>query len=327
MDRFGEAGPTRPAKSPVDPAGIAVSVAARTDTGRKRQNNEDDFLILDLQSQTAYEPPAEATMALGSPGLLLAVADGMGGHRSGEIASRLCIETLSKVLLSTLHTGDAGTVQASAALVQAVEKASQVISQEAAQNPAHEGMGTTLTAALLRGMHLDVAQVGDSRAYVVRGEILTQLTTDQTVANYMLAMHHELPRDSRIGDMLVQAVGAHSNVDVVLTGSELEPADIVLLCTDGLYKVVAPAEMLEIILGRGALGTKAERLVTQANEKGGPDNVTVILAQVRVNPQTTQIAHKRQKAPVSSDSQFVKSMHPVDGRPDQYNLLSRFHPV
>jgi len=283
LDRFGEAGQPRPS-SVSDLAGTEVSVAACTDVGRKRHNNEDGFLIVDLHSQIAPEQPTEATIALGSPGLLLAVADGMGGHRSGEIASRLCLQTLSRVVLGALRPGDRGTVQASAALVQAVETASQVVSEEAAQNPAHEGMGTTLTAALLGGRHLDVAQVGDSRAYVVRGETLTQLTTDQTVANYMLAMHHELPRDSRIGEMLVQAVGAQSNVDVVLTGSELEPADIVLLCSDGLYKVVTPAEMLEIVLGRDSLRTRAEHLVARANEKGGPDNVTVILAEVRAKP-------------------------------------------
>jgi protein phosphatase len=292
LDRLGE-GQRQPAKPPAsDAVDVKVSVAACTDVGRKRHNNEDGFLILDLHSQTAHEQPVEATIALGLPGLLLAVADGMGGHRSGEIASQLCLRTLSRVLLSALRTGDARSVQASAALVQAVKTASQVISQEAAQNPVHEGMGTTLTAALLRGMHLDVAQVGDSRAYVVRGETLTQLTTDQTVANYMLAMHHELPRDSRIGEMLVQAVGAQLNVDVVLTGHELESADILLLCSDGLYKVVASAEMLEIILGRGSLKTRAERLAGRANENGGPDNVTVILAEVRVNPQTTQISQK-----------------------------------
>jgi serine/threonine protein phosphatase PrpC len=262
-------------------SGVEVSVAACTDVGRKRQNNEDGLLILDLHSQAAHDQPVEATITVALPGLLLAVADGMGGHRSGEVASQLCIRTLSRVLLSAEQTGDAATVQASARLVQAVEAASDVISEEAAQNPAHEGMGTTLTAALLTGMHVDVAQVGDSRAYVVRGETLKQLTTDQTVANYMLAMHQQLPSDSRIGEMLVQAVGAQSDVDVVLTSSELESADIVLLCSDGLYKVVSSGEMLEIILGKGTLRTRAERLVARANEKGGPDNITLILAQVR----------------------------------------------
>jgi len=282
LDRFGEAGQPRPATSPVpEMSGVEVSVAACTDVGRKRQNNEDGLLILDLHSQAAHDQPVEATITVALPGLLLAVADGMGGHRSGEVASQLCIRTLSRVLLSAEQTGDAATVQASARLVQAVEAASDVISEEAAQNPAHEGMGTTLTAALLTGMHVDVAQVGDSRAYVVRGETLKQLTTDQTVANYMLAMHQQLPSDSRIGEMLVQAVGAQSDVDVVLTGSELESSDIVLVCSDGLYKVVSSAEMLEIILGKGTLRTRAERLVARANEKGGPDNITLILAQVR----------------------------------------------
>jgi serine/threonine protein phosphatase PrpC len=282
LDPFLETGQKWPMESSVsDLARVEVSVAACTDIGRKRQNNEDRLLVLDLNSETTYDQPVEATVTLGSRGLLLAVADGMGGHRSGEVASQLCIKTLPRVLLSALQSTNSGPTQASTALVQAVETASQVISEEAAQNPAHEGMGTTLTAALLRDMHLDVAQVGDSRAYVVRRETLTQLTTDQTVANYMLAMRQELPTDSHVGEMLVQAVGGHSGVDVVLTSDELENGDVLLLCSDGLYKTVSSSEILEICQGLVSLKTIAERLVARANENGGPDNVTVILAEVR----------------------------------------------
>src|SRR5262249_15853230 len=139
----------------------------------------------------------------------------------------------------------------------------------------------------LRDMHVDVAQVGDSRAYVVRRETLTQLTTDQTVANYMLAMRQELPADSRLGEMLVQAVGAQSNVDVIITSIELETGDVLLLCSDGLYKVVPSSEILEIVQGLVSPKTKVERLVARANENGGPDNVTVILAEVRARAAQT----------------------------------------
>jgi len=270
-----------------DLAQVEVSVAACTDIGRKRENNEDGLLVVDLNAQVTYDQPVKATITLGSPGLLLAVADGMGGHRSGEVASQLCIKTLPRVLLSALQTVDSGSNQASTALVQAVEAASQVISEEAVQNPAHEGMGTTLTAALLRDMHLEVAQVGDSRAYVLRRETLTQLTTDQTVANYLLAMRQELPTDSRVGEMLVQAVGGQSSVDVVVTSHELENGDVLLLCSDGLYKAVSSSEILEICQGLVPLKTIAERLVARANENGGPDNVTVILAEVRARAAQT----------------------------------------
>jgi protein phosphatase len=256
-------------------------VAACTDRGLKRQNNEDGFLVLDLSSQTAYNQSVEATIPVGSPGLLLAVADGMGGHRSGEIASQLCIQTLARVLLSELGKPESAAVGASVAMVRAVETASLVISEQAAHNPAHEGMGTTLTAAVLCDLHLDLAQVGDSRAYVVRHDALTQLTTDQTVANYMVAVRHEVPTDARVGEMLLQAVGAQPGLDVVLTSTKLELADILLLCSDGLYKTVPPIEMLEIIQGLASLKTRAERLIARANENGGPDNVTVILAEVR----------------------------------------------
>ena len=260
---------------------VEVSVAACTDVGRKRQNNEDGLLVVDLHGQASCDQLLEAMITLESSGLLRAVADGMGGHRSGEVASQLCIKTLPRVLRSALQAVDSGPAQASTALVQAVEAASHVISEQAAQNPVHQGMGTTLTAALLRDLHVDVAQVGDSRAYLVRRATLTQLTTDQTVANYMLALHQEVPSDSRLGEMLVQAVGAQSNLDVALTGGELENGDVLLLCSDGLYKAVSSSEILEIVQGLASVKTKAERLVARANENGGPDNVTVILAEIR----------------------------------------------
>jgi serine/threonine protein phosphatase PrpC len=285
LDPFLETGQAWSTESSVSSVARAeISVAACTDAGRKRENNEDGLLVVNLNGQTIHDPPVEATIILGLPGVLLAVADGMGGHRSGEVASQLCIKTLPKELLGALQTADSGPTQASAALVQAVETASHIISEQAAQNPAHEGMGTTLTAALLRDLHLDVAQVGDSRAYIVRREALIQLTTDQTVANYMLAMHQELPTDSRFGEMLVQAVGAQSDVNVVLTSDELENGDVLLLCSDGLYKAVSSSEILEIVQGLVSLKAKAEQLVARANENGGPDNVTVILAEVRTRP-------------------------------------------
>ncbi len=282
MDAFRAAGQTLPTQSSVsDTPHVEVSIAACTDAGKKRHKNEDGFLVLDLHRHTAYDQPVETIITLESPGLLLAVADGMGGHRSGEVASRLCIQTLSSVLPSMLQREDSSSIEGGAALVQALETTNDVISNQAARNLELEGMGTTLTAALLRGTQLDVAQVGDSRAYLVRGGSLTQLTTDQTVANYMLSTQQGLPTDSRIGEMLVQAVGAQSNLDVVLTSSRLEPGDILLLCSDGLYKVVSPAEMLEIIGATTSLKTRSEHLVARANENGGPDNVTVVLAVFR----------------------------------------------
>ena len=144
-------------------------------------------------------------------------------------------------------------------------------------------MGTTLTAALLNGTHLDLAQVGDSRAYLLRRGVLTQLTTDQTVANYLLATQHELQVESHVGEMLVQAVGAQPRLDVALSSSELELGDRLLLCSDGLYKVVFSNEMTEIAQPPGSLQTKLKALITRANERGGPDNVTVVLGEVRMS--------------------------------------------
>lgn len=256
-------------------------MAACTDIGQKRQNNEDSFLVFDLHLRAAHQEPAEIVFTPEWPGLLLAVADGMGGHRSGEVASQLCLETLSKELLNSFQGEGFPPADRRLALKQAFEACNQVISDKARQNPEHEGMGTTLTAALLNGTHLDLAQVGDSRAYLLRQGALTQLTTDQTVANYLLATQQELQVESHVGEMLVQAVGAQPRLDVALTSSELELGDLLLLCSDGLYKVVSSTEIAEIAQPPGSLQTKVEGLITRANERGGPDNVTVVLAEVR----------------------------------------------
>jgi PPM family protein phosphatase len=274
-----------PADDPLDMfegsgASLQVSTIAWTDVGHKRENNEDNFLLFDLYRRMTHLEKAEVTVEVERPGLLLAVADGMGGHQGGQVASQLCVENLPKEVLKKLDSED-GSPSSSVALTRAVEEINRMILAYGSRNAELEGMGTTLVAALLSGTDVTIALVGDSRAYLLNRSSLKQLTTDQTVANYMAATQPGFQLDERTGEMLVQAVGAQSDVEVVVTTSGLEPGDLLLLCSDGLYKVISQNDMLATLQRPGTLRTKAEALISRANLNGGPDNITVVLAEVR----------------------------------------------
>lgn len=142
-------------------------------------------------------------------------------------------------------------------------------------------MGTTLTAGLLHGTRAELAQVGDSRAYLFRAGNLILLTQDQTIGNQLRSRGGDFAKvDEQIQEMLVQAVGAQAEVEVVMTAVDLELRDILLLCCDGLYKVVSPEEIVDTLELEIGLSEKAAHLVARANESGGPDNITVILAEL-----------------------------------------------
>jgi protein phosphatase len=214
-------------------------------------------------------------------GLLLAVADGMGGHFGGEVASRLCVEALAKEIATQLQASVNGRSHLSDALQKTVEATHGVLFTHAQGYAEKLTMGTTLTAVLLQGAHADIAQVGDSRAYLFRDGNLILLTEDQTIGNQLRTRGEDSTKvDARIQEMLTQAVGAQARIEVSMAGIDLEVEDLLLLCCDGLYKVVQPADIVETLeLDRG-LSQKAVHLVALANEAGGPDNITVILTEI-----------------------------------------------
>ena len=261
---------------------VRISAVALTDQGHKRRNNEDSILIFDLHQQTGHAAGADVALEVGPPGLLLAVADGMGGHQAGQVASALCVENLPKAFQAALARQNGAPDGAVPAFKEAVEATNQLIYETASRNPDQEGMGTTLTAALLGGKQISIAQVGDSRAYLLSRRGLKQLTQDQTVGN-LLADQLGGETDSRLLDLLVQALGAQAGVDVVLTGATLEPGDCLLLCSDGLYKVVPDVEIARTLGEALSLKEKAEALIRRANDNGGPDNITVILAEMEAS--------------------------------------------
>jgi serine/threonine protein phosphatase PrpC len=246
----------------------------------RRGNNEDNYLVLPLGGNMIRQEGEAYVYTIESPGLLLGVADGMGGHQSGEIASKLCVEHLASELYSRVSDGAAPPAGPAALLQQAVVAAHLSVFQASGQHELLHGMGSTLTAVLLHDHHAYVAQVGDSRAYLLRQGELRALTEDQTVGN-ILKSSGGVELDSRYLEMLSQAVGVQEKLDVVMTAEPLQPGDVVLVCSDGLYKAVSTADIHQALLQEKALNERAQALVTAANHNGGPDNITVVLAEIQ----------------------------------------------
>lgn len=260
---------------------LEFQAVARSDMGRERHDNEDNFLVFDLSRGLAHSDGTNVRVEIKPPGFLLAVADGMGGHQSGEVASRLAVETLSKELARALSQRRGDASETRLALSESVERTNKAIYELAEQKSEYRGMGTTLTAALVTGRNVLVAQVGDSRAYLCHGDSITQLTKDQTVKNSVLELQPDAVINENLGSMLAQALGTEPEVKVAITATELQQGDVLLLCSDGLTKTVPNDEVARIARHGGTLGAKAELLIALANQAGGPDNVTVVLSGVR----------------------------------------------
>ena len=226
-----------------------------THTGLVRPNNEDAFL-------------AEPAMGL------FAVADGMGGHRAGEVASRQAMENLRRYFRRP-EPADPGE-----ALAAAFSAVNASILAAASAKRAWRGMGTTCTACLVRGDDLWVAHVGDSRAYLVRGSALTQLTEDHTWVLELLKngqLTDEEAKSHPRRNMLVRALGAEASVQVDLRHVGLMPGDRILLCTDGLTNQVTPGEITHILSGTADLEATVKQLIDRALALGGLDNITIVL--------------------------------------------------
>ena len=248
-----------------------ISAHGVSDVGMRRDHNEDSFLVdLDLG--------------------LLVVADGMGGHAGGEHASRLAVETIQREVRSAREAkGGAferpSTIEDSPlpdVMRQAVEAASAAIFEAAQEDPELTGMGTTVTAALMDGSHAFVAHVGDSRCYLLREEKIYQVSEDHSLVNEQIkagAISPEEARTSRFKNIITRSVGFERSVAVDLMGIELQGGDRFVVCCDGLSNLVEDGEILSIA-GGAPLVEAAERLVALANERGGDDNITVIVARV-----------------------------------------------
>jgi PPM family protein phosphatase len=254
---------------------VLVSVFASTDVGMQRTGNEDSFLVSDLGAGAADPGSETHPHPLGERGSMMVVSDGMGGAVAGEIASELAVKTIRQAL------GDLPLeLTFNERLVKATELANERIWEHARQNPELTGMGATVTAVLVHSGSAYIAQVGDSRAYLVRGDQIKQLTKDQSLAQMLLDSGAIRPEQAASvpQNVIMQALGTQPTVNVVLTSVELCRDDCLLLCSDGLSNKIDAHEMYQTIKESADLQSACKSLIETANERGGEDNITVIIA-------------------------------------------------
>jgi serine/threonine protein phosphatase PrpC len=266
-----------PSKGPV-----VVHVFGRTDVGRTRDHNEDAFAVADLTANRATLHPDVRTHISGERGTLFMVADGMGGAAAGEIASAMAIDV---VLRELERLWIAAPRHDAAAFAQALKRATAVANAEinafATHHPEYRGMGTTATIAGLLGDTLYLAQVGDSRAYLIREGVARQLTKDQSLMQKLVEageLTEEEAEQSERRNIILQALGPEASVKVDLTHQTVRRGDVLVLCSDGLSGQVGKDEIARIVSEEHDLVAACKRLVDRANEAGGPDNITVIAA-------------------------------------------------
>ncbi len=230
-----------------------------TDKGRRRQLNQDRVFVSD-----------------GPVGLLpnlYIVADGMGGHNAGELASAICVRVIQDELKSLKG------VSPEVALETAVKAANMTIWEQAQTREGCKGMGTTVVACTCLGDDLLVANVGDSRAYICSDE-MQQVSVDHSLVEEMVQMgglDRSKARNHPDKNIITRAVGAMADIDVDLFRVSLEQDDVIMLCSDGMTNMVDDETIGDMINSEGTLRERAHRLVDMANENGGRDNISVIL--------------------------------------------------
>jgi protein phosphatase len=261
---------------------IVVRMSGKSDVGRSREHNEDSFLVADLTTGRSSLDGEFGEHEAGSRGTLFMVADGLGGAVSGEIASRMAVEIVLEEMRRRWSEADStDPALFAAALQSACETANARIHQHATSNREHRGMGTTATIAGMFRDRLYLVQVGDSRAYLIRGGEARQLTKDQSLMQRLVEageLTEEEAEQSERRNIILQALGPESQVKIDLTHQPLRRGDALALCTDGLFGVVKKEEIAKALAEEESLEAGCDRLIDLANQRGGPDNITVVLA-------------------------------------------------
>jgi len=259
-----------------------ISIFGKTDVGMAREHNEDCFLVADLTAQEASLLPEVREHNVGPKGTLLMVADGMGGAAAGEVASEMATKAIYDHLIDTWTKDREETPKQFAyRLREAVEIANAKIHAYAKDNAEMRGMGTTLTAVGVLADQIYLTQVGDSRAYLIRDGQAIQLTKDQSLMQRLVdagELTEEEAERSERKNIILQALGPEERVRVDLTYQRIRRGDALVLCSDGLSGQVNGEEMAQALSEKKDLVTVSSELIALANERGGPDNITVIVA-------------------------------------------------
>jgi serine/threonine protein phosphatase PrpC len=257
-----------------------AAFAVASDTGRKRRRNEDNYVVA---------PP------------LFAVADGMGGAQAGEVASKLAASTVESEAGLALHG-----VERVAALV---HEANRRVYERSTTDPAASGMGTTMTVALVEGESVTIGHVGDSRAYLVRGDRMEQLTDDHSLVNELLKSGKLSPEEADVHPQrswITRAVGTDPDVLVDAFTIEAQDGDVFLICSDGLTDMVEDADILDVVARhRDDLERAVRSLVAAANRRGGEDNITAVAFRIAASG-----ARDEPPAPVEPDEDTVEAVLP-----------------
>lgn len=262
---------------------MKVAVFGRTDVGRARPANEDAFLVADLTDLCALRESVVLERKVGQCGVLLVVADGMGGRAAGEVASGMATDTIYSHLTEPSRQKATEPRVFAERLQEALETANGDIHAYALARPQLRGMGTTATAAGLLGDSVFVAHVGDSRAYLVRDRRIRQLTQDQSLTQRLVETGELTATEAAHSNqrhVILQALGPAMHVSVAMTRQRVQGEDVLVLCSDGLSNAVSSSEIAGVVSAEAEISAACDRLVKLANERGGPDNITIILARV-----------------------------------------------
>ncbi len=264
----------------MSPGPLRITVFAKTDLGQSRDHNEDTFLVADLSTGKSSLMPAVREHALGPRGSLFMVADGMGGAAAGELASAMAADIIYRHMSSAWPAdADLSAQRFAYRMREAVELANGELFRYASEHPEVRGMGTTVTVAGVFGTELYLAQIGDSRGYLVRGGRAIQLTRDQSLMQRLVdagEMTEEEAERSERRNIILQALGPDPRVRVDLSQQSLRRGDLLVMCSDGLSGLVKKDEIAERAARQPDLAALCTELIDLANSRGGPDNITVV---------------------------------------------------
>jgi serine/threonine protein phosphatase PrpC len=271
-----------------------------TDVGRRRTANEDHFLIADLNKSlrvhgTSLKIDDETRIYGGSQGKLMVVADGMGGEAEGERASTIAVDQVATYVLNSLswcfRLEEDSELDFQEHLKEALKSCQESIHSVSLANPEMSSMGTTMTMAYIVWPRAFIVHVGDSRCYLFSNDRLQQITSDHTMAAILAESGRMTPEEARhspMGNALVNVLGGKSDeLSVDVLKLTLRVGDVLLLCTDGLHDMVPDAMLQSVLASESSSEATCRKLVDQANENGGKDNITLIVSRF-LSPQTSE---------------------------------------
>lgn len=238
-----------------------MKVAYQTDIGHQRKENQDRV--------------AKFTAPDGT--LLVVVADGIGGNRSGDVAAQITVDHLGRQFQAASPNSSLEAIRWFAREVQLIN---DEILKKSTENPKYQGMGTTLVAAIIFDQAMVVANIGDSRGYVLHDNLLTQVTIDHSLVNELVKhgdITEEEARNYPQNNIITRAIGVSADARIEVNRFDLGAGDQILLCSDGLSKMITREQMMGVLESDLSLTEKCSQLIKMANETGGPDNITVLI--------------------------------------------------